>query len=467
MTLVKSILIVGGGASGLMAAIAAATAARNAGIDVTVTVLEQSHRVGRSILTAGNGRCNFCNTHLDAERYHNALFVGSVFQSVLDAWNNSFGVTSQLRFDPEDTFVETLFENMGLCWRETDDGWCYPISEKATSVLQVLLETIKTLPITLRCESIVTEVVTTGSQKWSVRLDGGEILHGNAVIMACGGRGLGSISLPREIALLPQSPVLGALKIQEFRSLKDLDGFRIKCAIKLLRSEGGKSKSRHAKLQKQSATQKLSHDRWELIASEVGEVLFRKYGVSGISVFNLSRFAQSGDKLTLDFFPSLTDEDIDEFLRQRLKVLHGSRTPVTFGSFLTGMIAEPLATHIVKASGAQSDDLINVKDVSCLKRPLKAFEMTVAGIHDPSQCQVLRGGLDVTEWSSYILQHCALPGMFAAGEALDVDGPCGGYNLSWAWLSGMVAGNAAAVSLASEKYRSACGFARCGLLTDE
>lgn len=462
----KSILVIGGGASGLMAAITAATTAHNAGVNVSVTVLEKSHRVGRSILTAGNGRCNFGNSNLKARSYYNASFVGSVFTSMFRAWASSFGVHSKVKFDLEEPLVAHLFANLGLCWRETEDGWCYPASEKATSVLNVLLETASMLPISIRCESAVTEIVTTGSRTWAVRLDSGEILHGDAVILACGGRELSEVVLPQAVSKLSQKPILGALKVQEAKKFRDLDGFRIKCKVSLarLRGEGASVRKQHQTARKDAKP--LLKD-YEVVAVEEGEVLFRKYGISGISIFNLSRFAQPGDTLLLDFCPNESAGGMEAFLNRRFKVLNASRGPVTFRSFLVGMVAEPLATHLLNLCGVHPDALMSKADVLKLMQPLKSFELTVVGVHDPSQCQVMRGGLAVAEWNSTTLQHASLPGLFAAGEALDVDGPCGGYNLSWAWLSGMVAGNAAALTVVDEDYRQAYDYADCGLAEHE
>lgn len=445
----KSIIVIGGGASGLVAAITAAQSARNAALDVDITVLEQSHRVGRSILTAGNGRCNFYNTHFSSGAYYNPQFVQEVFDEAYSAWQSSWGETSKLKVSSTKSLVEVLFENLGLCWRETTDGWCYPVSDKATSVLEVLLATAATLPITLRCDCQATSVEATGPGKWHVTLESGEIIHSDVVVIACGGRGLSDIQFPEELEQVTQYPILGALGVQEARDIRDLDGFRIKCDIALTRPVGN-GEGRRGRC---DGGPYGDSGVGELIAAEKGEVLFRKYGVSGIAIFNLSRFALPGDKLVVDFYPTVAKDELEAFLTRRLSVLRSSRSPVTWSSFLAGMIANPLAEHLIEVMGMSGNDAFTKGDVGKLASVLKTYQLTVSDIHDPKQCQVMRGGFQVTDWNPQTLQHYGLPGLFAAGEALDIDGPCGGYNLSWAWLSGLIAGNGAALSLCSQGYR--------------
>lgn len=448
----KSIIVVGGGASGLMAAITAAVTARNAGCEIAITVIEASHKVGRSILAAGNGRCNFYNSQISMSAYRSSSFVKEVFCSLSAAWEASFGIGSRLKPGWSSACLETIFESLGLCWQETEDGWCYPLSGKASSVLEVLTDAMATLPIEVRTECAATAVSATGPDQWHIKLESGEILHGNAVIVACGGKGLNGLSLPEEVEITPQKPILGALAIREARQFRNLDGFRVKCRVSLARPAKAEDGS-FAPALHDLQDSVLVPQGYKVVAAEVGEVLFRKYGISGIAIFNLSRQAQPGDKLLLDFCPQVREIDFLSYLNRRVNVLRTLYKPLTFKTLLAGMIVQPLSTHLIKASGYSPEATVAKGDARKLVSALKASVLTVVGIHDPHQCQVLRGGLPVKEWDALTLQNKALPGLFAAGEALDVDGPCGGYNLTWAWASGVVAGGLATLSLCDESYQ--------------
>ena len=227
--------------------------------------------------------------------------------------------------------------------------------------------------------------------------------------------------------------MLGPLRVSKsyIPVVRELDNIRVKCNVMLMRAE--------------------DENTMGCIGSESGELLFRKYGVSGICVFNLSRIAQPGDELNIDFFDLGNHEWAADVIRNRARTAQKllGRTP-TCADVLRGFLLPRVVDAVLKPIGINPEDLCAPDDdemVSALGTRLTFFSLEVAGIGDPNLCQVRRGGIDVACVSDRTMAVQGQPGLFAVGEALDVDGPCGGYNLHWAWSSGLLAGQCAARAL--------------------
>ena len=361
------VCVVGGGASGLAAAVAAAEAG------ASVVVLERSPACGRTILATGNGRCNFSNAHLSWERYNDPAFVEAVC-------GQNFG---------ED--VLAFFGDCGLAWAEEEGGRLYPLSRQAASVREVLLARARRCGATLAPAREVTGA-TREDTGWRVAYEGvraGDVAARSVVLALGGGE-----ALLRSLGLScdPFEPVLCALACEapDGVSLSELDGRRAHAVARLLR-EGDE------------------------VARETGEVLFRGYGLSGIAIFDLSRHARPGDVVSLDLTCG-----VSEAAARRLAATAGS---------CAGLL-DPVIAATLKDSLEAACDL----------------RFVVTGPAEPERAQVTRGGLATDQFDPATLAARELGGLFACGEALDVDGACGGFNLAWAWKSGLVAGRAAAAS---------------------
>ncbi|WP_239378192.1 NAD(P)/FAD-dependent oxidoreductase [Olsenella sp. An290] len=368
------VVVAGGGAAGLVAAIAAAEAG------ASVTVLERDATCGRPILATGNGRCNFMNEALLGpspvwDRYNDPAFVAAVCGERVG----------------ED--VLAFFEGCGLAWA-SEEGRLYPLSRQASSVREVLLARAGRAGARL---APAREVLGArrGKDGWRVSFrgeaapDGGEVEAAAVVLAAGGGSALG-----REagLAVTPAEPVLCSLACAPEDggvSLAGLDGRRARAVARLLR-DGAE------------------------VARESGEVLFRAYGLSGIVVFDLSRVARAGDVIALDLLDGLGAPRAEALVRA---------AGGTFG------LIDPL---IAAALGANPLDTA------------RDLRFIVSGPAEPKRAQVTRGGLATSQFLPATLEARERPGLFACGEALDVDAACGGYNLAWAWKSGLVAGRAAA-----------------------
>lgn len=450
----KTIAIIGGGAAGLAAAVAAAEAVHDAGAGakVRVTVYEAADRVGRSILATGNGRCNFSNAVIDASLYRNGAFV----EEALGACEATFGdgesagaphamdVMSCVDVVGARDAVLRFFADHGLMWREEGEGRLYPLANKATSVLDCLRVACAAAGVRELVESEVATVEAPRGEgdRFTLRLADRRLERADAVIVAAGGA-VGERLLPAGVSFRKTEPVLGPIATDP-RWPRQLDNIRVRGALELWRP--GEAMGPEACRDAGFAPDEHPGER--LVAREVGEVMFRKYGVSGIAAFNLSRLIEPGDQLAVDFVPGVRLVDMAAFLNRRRKMLFTSLgRPVTWEDMLRGMVLAPVADVLLKASGLRGGNEATKEGAAKLARVLKGLRLPVTGLGDERQCQVHRGGVEVGAIDAHTCEVREVPGLYVVGEALDVDAPCGGYNLHWAWASGLLAGRSAAARL--------------------
>ena len=373
----RSVLIVGGGAGGLCAAIAAAEAGAR------VTILEKANRVGKKILKTGNGRCNLSNRNVAPDRYNRPDFVSGVLAET--------GCEELLAF----------FASLGL-WTVTDaEGRVYPLSDTAASVLDVLRLHCAALGVTERCSEEAAAISPGKKGGFAVTTREGKTLRADRLIVSAGG---GTALLkPLGHRYVPFSPVLCPLKTDS-EPIRGLSGLRVRCRASLLR--GG-----------------------SLVTALSGEILFRDFGVSGILSLDLSRFAAVGDTLSLDLLPSLPEAELISRLEGQA-ALRGND-----GELFTGIFHRRLGEAILRRAGR--------RDPGALARVIKDYRLTVLGSGDVQNAQVTRGGADVSGFDPLTLESRLVPGLYCVGEALDIDGACGGFNLHWAFASGLAAGRSA------------------------
>lgn len=380
------VLVVGGGASGTVAAMTAAPGART-------VLLEAGPSVGAPILATGNGRCNFSNEHLDAAVYNRPDFVAAVFGD-----------------DPTGR-VKDLFRGLGLLW-SADEGRLYPVSRSAASVRSVLVRGLAESGATAATLRAVTAVERDGdgfsvTYEERFREDGTggwttRHVRCRRLVWACGG-GTAAPLAPLGVDVVAPSPVLCPVAVAP-SPLDGLSGKRLRCRAALWRAG-------------------------EEVHGETGELLLRDGSVSGILAFDLSRFARPDDALVLDLVPSMGRDAL-------VDLLGGDRL---VDGALDGALDPAVAAAVVKAAPAPGP--MAVADLA------KAFPLAVMGLAHTEVAQVTRGGVDTSSVDPGTLEVLAIPGLHVCGEALDVDGPCGGFNLGFAWLSGAAAGSAASASL--------------------
>ena len=447
----KTIAIIGGGAAGLAAAVAAAEAVRDAGAgaEVRVTVYEASDRVGRSILATGNGRCNFSNAVIDASLYRNGAFVEEALTRLEGAAAEMAPSQRKGSAACEDA-VLAFFADHGLMWREEGEGRLYPLANKATSVLDCLRAACVAAGVRELVESEVAAVEGPRGEgdRFTLRLVDRRLERADAVIVAVGGAA-GERLLPAGVPFRKTEPVLGPIATDP-RWPRQLDNIRVRGALELWRP--GKGMSPEAC--RDAGFSPDEHLGERLVARETGEVMFRKYGVSGIAAFNLSRLMEPGDRLAVDFVPGVRRADMAAFLNRRRKMLFASLgRPVTWEDMLRGMVLAPVADVLLKAAGLRGGGETTKEGAAKLARVLKGLRLPVTGLGDERQCQVHRGGVEVAAVDAHTCEVREVPGLYVVGEALDVDAPCGGYNLHWAWASGLLAGWSAAARLSKDGAR--------------
>ena len=408
----SSVLIVGGGASGLMAAI---TAAR---CGATVTVLEQNEKPGRKLLATGNGKCNLTNLDLSGlcVRSEDPAFIHSVIA----------------QFPPEE--IVAFFNALGL--RTIDrDGWVYPATEQATQVLELLLMEAERLGVKIKTREIVSgirkELTETGKRRFLTQTATWEYAS-DTVILACGSPASAVKGSSDTAAVLAE-----ALRLDFIPFLPALVPLKIR----------GNFASRWAGT-RVYAKAMLVVDGEELLEDE-GEVQLTEYGISGIPVFQLSRFAvraiETGHdtRILLNFLPDLTEEELTDELMNRLQA-HPDRS---MAKMLVGLLPDRLIPVITGEDSGR--DLKNLSLMELGQRMeelawhITHFEVEIRGAAALSQAQVCSGGIRTEELNEH-MECQRIPGLYVTGEAVDMDGACGGYNLTWAWASGFAAGRDAA-----------------------
>ncbi len=406
----KKVMIIGGGASGLTAAIAAA----RQGADVTI--LEHMDRVGKKILSTGNGRCNMTNLSLRAEHYR--CSQKQFPMKVLD------------RFSVWDTL--TFFDELGIVTKNRN-GYIYPNSDQASSVLDTLRLEAEHEGVKILCGchvGSVKQVKKEGRRQFLIETDQGTFA-GSALILAAGSKAApatGSDGSGYELAralghkIIKPLPALVQLRC-EGKQYKQLAGIRCEASLRMM--VDGKA-----------------------VAGEEGELQLTEYGISGIPVFQISRFASvaldDGRQVTvlIDFLPSQSRDESRRFLKKRVARMEYR----TCGDLLTGVLNKKLALVLLKLSGIRQDEIAgDVKQPQWdrLLANLKCYEAKVIKTNSFEQAQVCCGGVDTRDVRPDTMESRLVPGLYLAGELLDVDGICGGYNLQWAWSTGMIAGRSA------------------------
>ena len=395
------VIIIGGGASGMMAALTAARDAEN-----RVTLLERQARVGRKLLSTGNGRCNLTNTQAGPEHYHGGTdFAGYALRA----------------FTPEDTLG--FFERIGLLTLREYGGRVYPLSNQANSVVDVLrfeLERSKIRLLTGRAA----ESVERRADGFAVNC-AGDTLYADKLIVACGGCAgskLGGVMDGYKLlASLGHSRTALYPALTQVRTdasyPRALKGVRASCSATLRRGKNTLSRKR-------------------------GELLFTDTGVSGTVIFELSRAVSSGGdglELSLDFLPDMDGGAVLKYLSARRE----SAPSLPANRILTGAVHNRLGQMLCRYAGL-SGELTASQLVDEQLRALAAacvdFRLRVTGVSGFESAQVTAGGVRTEEFVPQTLESRLVPGLFACGEVLDVDGDCGGYNLQWAWSSGRLAG---------------------------
>ena len=402
----NEVFVIGCGASGMSAAIMAAQRGAR------VTILESMKGPGKKLLLTGNGRCNLSNTDPDlSSRYRSdspedpAAFAGTVLS----------------RFSEEDTL--RFFSEAGICVTAKGE-YLYPRSMQAQSVVELLTERMRQLGIRVRYDTKVLELRRAGSDgRWEI-LTPGWAYGADRVILCAGSKAYpstGSDGSGYELAascghrIVPVVPALTALVTKE-RFLKNASGDRTMAAVTLTAQD--------------------------ISVTEQGELQWTDTGISGIVVFNLSRYAARAvaegrtASVSIDLFPEMEEAA----LRDLLASLPGNTGQIVTETSAASLLPARLRAALFSAFGRKDKKTGTWMDMDAAVGHFKRLELTISGTRDFELSQVCAGGVDLSQVCPDTLESKLCPGLYFAGEILDIEGPCGGYNLQWAWSSGALAG---------------------------
>ncbi len=395
--------IIGAGASGMAAALAASQ-----NKDAKILLFERQARCGRKLQATGNGRCNLSNSHADPHAYHGEQ------KGFVDFALERYPVAETLSW----------FEDLGLYTVTEASGRIYPYSDQANSVVDVLRFALMRENISLY----------TGFEVSRVRKEAeGFLVEGNdesfycdKLIIACGGLAgsklggsMSGYQLLRKFGhhVTKLRPALVQLK-SDWRGCVSLKGVRANC---------------HAAIYQDNI----------LRAESIGELQFTEYGLSGPVIFEVSRdvCAEKGQwSCRLDFLPDMTEELLFAKLSDRRK------TKLTAEDLFAGILHNRMGRVLTQTVGIK-----NTREISQLTDEelhqaafiAKQLEVSLTEPMGMEHAQVTAGGVVTEEFVAETMESKLVPNLFACGEVLDVDGDCGGFNLQWAWSSGRLAGTAA------------------------
>lgn len=389
----KKVVVIGGGASGLVAAISAAKRGSQ------VTIIDHGERVGKKILSTGNGKCNLTNLFLSSNNYYggNTDFINRVL--------DGFSVADTMEF----------FESLGILLKEKN-GYVYPVSEQAATILNALRFKCQELKINIICDRKVKSISkdNDGFLVDNIKADSIIVATGGMAAPKTGSDGSG-YSLVEKLGheIIKPEPALVGLQCSE-SFYKALAGIRTTAEIKMYVDDN-------------------------LVATDSGEIQLTAYGISGIPVFQVSHFATRAFKESkniyamIDFLPEISSEELLDFLSKSIS--SNLRTPE---EHLSCILNKKLATVIYKESRAT--EYLKLKDISAIVNKIKKFKTNIIGSNSFENAQVTSGGIEVTQINPETMESKLVKNLYFAGEIIDVNGICGGYNLQWAWSTGYIAG---------------------------
>ena len=400
------IAVIGGGASGLMAAITAKKSGKE------VVILERKDRILKKVLITGNGRCNITNVNANISNY-----FGKNISSVENILN---------KFTPQDTI--NFFNGLGIVCNEENRGKVYPLSGQASSVVDALRFEAEKLGIKIETEFHVRKIEKDGF-KFKIYSEDRKKIEAGRVILAAGGQSypeLGSngsgFELAKELghSVTKLSPSIVQLKTEK-NQVKGLQGIKTDVAV----TAYGDNKK---------------------ICTYDGELLFTDYGISGNVVFNISFVMPlyKDVEFEIDFMEKFDYNELYEMLKERKKIM----SHLTMENYFNGMINKKLGQFLSKVSGIEKlskpvKDLSD-SDIRKLCTVLKKYRVKILETTGFKNAQVTAGGVSLDEVNTETLESKIVKGLYFSGEVLDVYGECGGFNLQWAWASGYIAGENAA-----------------------
>ena len=398
----KTITVIGGGASGLIASIYAKTS------NTQVILLERNSECGKKILATGNGRCNYWNSDQDLKHYNSS--TTNLLKKIITEENKNE--------------ITDFFNRIGII-PKIKNGYYYPYSNQAISIKNALFTEAKRVGVKIYNDTYI-DKIKKENNKYIITYNKKTIIS-DAIIIATGSKAspkTGSDGNGYELvkkfshSIIEPLPALVQLRGEE-KYFKDWSGIRSDVKITLYSDN-------------------------ELIKEETGEIQLTDYGISGICTFNLSRFVSRNLKenkkqyVFINFLPFLKENKL-AFFEERNNVVRNR----TLSEFLEGLLNNKLVKVLLNISNLDQNKTwsdLNYEEKELLVTNLTNFKLKITGTNSFDQAQVCSGGVPLTEIKIETMESIYNENLYIVGELLDVDGDCGGYNLSFAWISGMLAG---------------------------
>ena len=396
------VAIIGGGAAGMMAAIWAAK-------NKSVVLVEKNPSLGRKILAAGNGRCNLTNRYADKTRYHGGDqdFIGQVLK----------------QFDQ--AAVQKFFEDLGVVLKEEDNGRIFPRTNQAQTIIDVLVDKLQEEKVTLKTNTVVKKIMKTVNG-FEIIFNSGAKIEVKKIILAVGGQSSPQFGSSGDGYYWAKQ--LGHVVTELYPALVPIESVETwPSEISGLKVEGKATVTVEGKM----------------IAEKSGDILFTHFGLSAPAIMALAGSIESNIGrevlIHLDLFPDKTVKELDDLLTQ----IFGASGKKTLKNALAGLIPANLAQTILvqkKLPFDRKSAEISKIDRLLIAKTLKDLILTVKQLRPFKEAQVTHGGIELNEIDVNSLQSKKTPGLYFAGEILNVDGDSGGFNLQWAWSSGYLAG---------------------------
>lgn len=398
----NDVIIIGGGASGLMCAITAKQKNKN----ISVAIIEKNDRIGKKLLSTGNGRCNLTNKHITADNY-----CGSFKKQIKN-------ILSEYTTD----YILKYFKNLGLYTFCDNDGRYYPISKQASSVLDVLRFACERLGVKIYCKENI-KSVKKSNNNFIVKTESAEFIAKKLVI-ANGSKAapkLGGNSSCTDYlknlghSFIPFSPALCPVKVKS-DILKSLKGIRV------------------------NAQTSLYDKNNNLIKSEIGELQLTDSALSGICIFNLSLYTKKDYKITVDLLYDKSFNDVLDMIHKNQKLFGDYEIENLF----TGIFQKRITQAILKMSKIKDFSKLckqlSDNEIKSIAKTVKNMCFTVIENSPFEQAQVALGGVKGSEIDEKTMKSKLVKNLYICGEAIDICGDCGGYNLHFAFTSGIIAG---------------------------